>query len=127
VGDPKLHVAVRRRREREPVFGICGLTGINHNWVAAFVDSSGCPDIPVQLHVDCTGMDNAPQAGVDHPVTLGSTFASSDPSAIKYCALRYDFKPASVNQSQPGTLHVQPDNKVLPVSPLPTQRCVDGS
>ena len=49
----------------------------------------------------------APQAGVAHPVTLGSTFQRNT-DAGSFCLLRYDFKPASASAFQPGRLEVDP-------------------
>ncbi|KAL3813300.1 hypothetical protein ACJIZ3_014568 [Penstemon smallii] len=51
----------------------------------------------------------APQADRWYNLTLGSSF--KDPSS-KFCTLRYDFKPASIDKDRRGTLHKSKDNKV---------------
>ncbi|XP_076943213.1 uncharacterized protein LOC143613379 [Bidens hawaiensis] len=43
-------------------------------------------------------------------LTLGSSF-QGNPSS-KFCTLRYEFKPASIDKNQPGKLHKSKDNKV---------------
>ncbi|EPS60444.1 hypothetical protein M569_14358, partial [Genlisea aurea] len=52
----------------------------------------------------------APQADRWYNLTLGSSFRDDNPS--KFCTLRYDFKPASIDKNQRGTLHKAKDNKV---------------
>lgn len=44
-------------------------------------------------------------------LTLGSSFKDHHPTS-KFCTLRYEFKPASIDKNQPGTLHKSKDNKV---------------
>ncbi|GJR76396.1 ELL-associated factor 1 [Tanacetum coccineum] len=43
-------------------------------------------------------------------LTLGSSF--QDNPSSKFCTLRYEFKPASIDKNQPGKLHKTSDNKV---------------
>ncbi|KAI7750613.1 hypothetical protein M8C21_023319 [Ambrosia artemisiifolia] len=43
-------------------------------------------------------------------LTLGSSF--QDNPSSKFCTLRYEFKPASIDKNQPGKLHKSKDNKV---------------
>ncbi|XP_052625351.1 suppressor protein SRP40-like [Lactuca sativa] len=43
-------------------------------------------------------------------LTLGSSF--QDNPSSKFCTLRYEFKPASIDKNQPGKLHKTKDNKV---------------
>ncbi|KAH6799184.1 hypothetical protein C2S51_035668 [Perilla frutescens var. frutescens] len=62
------------------------------------------------------GMNNssepstAPQADRWYNLTLGSSFSDHNPS--KFCTFRYEFKPASIDKNQRGTLHKSKDNKV---------------
>ncbi|RZC70243.1 hypothetical protein C5167_033409 [Papaver somniferum] len=53
----------------------------------------------------------APQADQWYNLTLGSSF-KDDSSTKKFCTLRYEFKPASIDKNQPGSLHKSKDNKV---------------
>ncbi|KAG6390106.1 hypothetical protein SASPL_151588 [Salvia splendens] len=53
---------------------------------------------------------NAPQADRWYNLTLGSSFSNHNPS--KFCTFRYEFKPASIDKNQRGTLHKSKDNKV---------------
>ncbi|XP_047968521.1 ELL-associated factor 2 [Salvia hispanica] len=63
-----------------------------------------------------TGMNHssepstAPQADQWYNITLGSSFHDHNPS--KFCTFRYEFKPASIDKNQRGTLHKNKDNKV---------------
>ncbi|XP_024975098.1 lisH domain-containing protein C1711.05 isoform X2 [Cynara cardunculus var. scolymus] len=43
-------------------------------------------------------------------LSLGSSF--QDNPSSKFCTLRYEFKPASIDKNQPGKLHKTKDNKV---------------
>lgn len=43
-------------------------------------------------------------------LTLGSSF--KEDSSNKYCTLRYEFKPASIDKTKPGSLHKKKDNRV---------------
>ncbi|KAH7571018.1 hypothetical protein ACOSQ2_019944 [Xanthoceras sorbifolium] len=52
----------------------------------------------------------APQPDRWYNLTLGSSF--NDDSSNKYCTLRYEFKPASIDKTKPGTLHKNKDNRV---------------
>ncbi|XP_057791731.1 uncharacterized protein LOC131008725 [Salvia miltiorrhiza] len=52
----------------------------------------------------------APQAERWYNLTLGSSFSDHNPS--KFCTFRYEFKPASIDKNQRGTLHKRKDNKV---------------
>ncbi|KAL8490337.1 hypothetical protein ACS0TY_025525 [Phlomoides rotata] len=52
----------------------------------------------------------APQADRWYNLTLGSSFKDNNPS--KFCTFRYEFKPASIDKNQRGTLHKNKDNKV---------------
>ncbi|KAJ4973509.1 hypothetical protein NE237_006683 [Protea cynaroides] len=53
---------------------------------------------------------NAPQPDRWYNLTLGSSF--KDLSPTKFCTLRYEFKPASIDKNQPGSLHKTKDNRV---------------
>ncbi|XP_026407891.1 ELL-associated factor 1-like [Papaver somniferum] len=53
----------------------------------------------------------APQPDQWYNLTLGSSF-KDDSSTKKFCTLRYEFKPASIDKNQPGSLHKSKDNKV---------------
>ncbi|XP_021771261.1 ELL-associated factor 1-like [Chenopodium quinoa] len=53
----------------------------------------------------------APNPDQWYTLTLGSSFKDQQPSS-KFCTLRYDFKPASIDKTQPGALHKTKDNKV---------------
>ncbi|XP_010243794.1 PREDICTED: ELL-associated factor 2 [Nelumbo nucifera] len=53
---------------------------------------------------------NAPQPDRWYNLTLGSSFR--DHSSTKFCTLRYDFKPASIDKTQPGSLHKNKENRV---------------
>ncbi|CAN6463159.1 unnamed protein product [Victoria cruziana] len=46
-----------------------------------------------------------------YDLTLGSSFTEAT-SSSKFCTLRYEFKPASIDKSQPGSLNKTKDNKV---------------
>lgn len=46
-----------------------------------------------------------------YTLALGSSFKDHQPSS-KFCTLRYEFKPASIDKSQPGLLHKTKDNKI---------------
>ncbi|XP_051114411.1 uncharacterized protein LOC127240039 [Andrographis paniculata] len=52
----------------------------------------------------------APQADRWYDLTLGSSFKDLNPS--RFCTFRYEFKPASIDKNQRGTLHKSKDNKV---------------
>ncbi|KAF5199946.1 Rna polymerase ii transcription elongation factor [Thalictrum thalictroides] len=52
----------------------------------------------------------APQPDVWYDLTLGSSF--KDNSSTKFCTLRYESRPASIDKSQTGFLHKRKDNKV---------------
>ncbi|XP_031260968.1 ELL-associated factor 2 [Pistacia vera] len=52
----------------------------------------------------------APQPDRWYNLTLGSSF--KDDSSNKYCTLRYEFKPASIDKTKPGSLHKKKDNRV---------------
>ncbi|CAA0843099.1 RNA polymerase II transcription elongation factor [Striga hermonthica] len=52
----------------------------------------------------------APQADRWYNLTLGSSFKDHNPS--KFRTFRYEFKPASIDKNQHGTLHKSKDNKV---------------
>ncbi|KAI8534527.1 hypothetical protein RHMOL_Rhmol10G0097100 [Rhododendron molle] len=53
----------------------------------------------------------APQADRWYNLTLGSSFKDHRPSS-KFCTLRYEFKPASIDKNQAGSLHKNKDNRV---------------
>ncbi|XP_031476003.1 uncharacterized protein LOC116247809 isoform X2 [Nymphaea colorata] len=53
----------------------------------------------------------APQPDKWYDLTLGSSFTEAA-SSSKFCTLRYEFKPASIDKSQPGSLIKTKDNKV---------------
>ncbi|XP_073278969.1 uncharacterized protein [Primulina huaijiensis] len=53
----------------------------------------------------------APQADRWYNLTLGSSLKDPRHSS-KFCTLRYEFKPASIDKNQRGTLHKSKDNKV---------------
>ncbi|KAF8030628.1 hypothetical protein BT93_E2921 [Corymbia citriodora subsp. variegata] len=46
-----------------------------------------------------------------YDISLGPSFGHRHPSS-KFCTLRYEFKPASVDKSQPGLLRKKKDNRV---------------
>ncbi|KAF8399032.1 hypothetical protein HHK36_014898 [Tetracentron sinense] len=52
----------------------------------------------------------APQPDRWYNLTLGPSF--KDHSSTKFCTLRYEFKPASIDKNQPGSLHKNKDNRV---------------
>ncbi|KAB2604450.1 ELL-associated factor 2-like [Pyrus ussuriensis x Pyrus communis] len=51
-----------------------------------------------------------PQSNRWYNLTLGPSF--KDDSANKYCTLRYEFKPASIDKTKPGALKKSKDNRV---------------
>ncbi|KAM1846804.1 hypothetical protein ACFX14_011164 [Malus domestica] len=51
-----------------------------------------------------------PQPNRWYNLTLGPSF--KDDSANKYCTLRYEFKPASIDKTKPGALKKTKDNRV---------------
>ncbi|KAK9085842.1 hypothetical protein Sjap_026253 [Stephania japonica] len=52
----------------------------------------------------------APQPNRWYDMTLGSSF--KDHSSTKFCTLRYEFKPASIDKNQRGSLHKNKENRV---------------
>ncbi|GER33132.1 RNA polymerase II transcription elongation factor [Striga asiatica] len=66
--------------------------------------------------IEMAGINNtnepstAPQADRWYNLTLGSSFKDHNPS--KFRTFRYEFKPASIDKNQHGTLHKSKDNKV---------------
>ncbi|GLT91925.1 hypothetical protein SLE2022_097860 [Rubroshorea leprosula] len=54
--------------------------------------------------------DTAPQSGRWYNLTLGPSFTDDTPN--KHCTLRYEFKPASIDKTKPGSLHKNKDNRV---------------
>lgn len=55
--------------------------------------------------------NTAPQPDRWYNLTLGSSFKDHRPSS-KFCTLRYEFKPASIDKNQVGSLHKNKDNRV---------------
>ncbi|OVA00410.1 Transcription elognation factor Eaf [Macleaya cordata] len=55
--------------------------------------------------------NTAPQPDQWYNLTLGSSFKDHT-STKKFCTLRYEFKPASIDKNQPGSLHKNKDNRV---------------
>ncbi|XP_065855892.1 uncharacterized protein [Euphorbia lathyris] len=53
----------------------------------------------------------APQSDRWYNLTLGPSF-KEDSSNSKFCTLRYEFKPASIDKSKPGSLHKNKENRV---------------
>ncbi|XP_043699109.1 ELL-associated factor 2 [Telopea speciosissima] len=54
--------------------------------------------------------NTAPQPDRWYNLTLGSSL--KDLSSTKFCTLRYEFKPASIDKNQPGSLHKTKENRV---------------
>ncbi|KFK41533.1 hypothetical protein AALP_AA2G141700 [Arabis alpina] len=52
----------------------------------------------------------APKADQWYDLVLGSS--ANDDSSHKFCTLRYEFKPASIDKNRSGTLHKKKDNRV---------------
>ncbi|KAM7279326.1 hypothetical protein ACFE04_006460 [Oxalis oulophora] len=52
----------------------------------------------------------APHPGQWYNINLGSSFKNH--FSPKFCTLRYEFKPASIDKTQPGTLNKSKDNRV---------------
>ncbi|KAG9449387.1 hypothetical protein H6P81_009352 [Aristolochia fimbriata] len=52
----------------------------------------------------------APQPEKWYNLRLGSSF--TDNSSTKFCTLRYEFKPASIDKNQAGSLHKSKENRV---------------
>ncbi|KAA8547752.1 hypothetical protein F0562_004181 [Nyssa sinensis] len=55
--------------------------------------------------------NTAPQADRWYNLTLGSSFKDHHPSS-KFCTLRYEFKPASIDKNQRGSLLKNKENRV---------------
>eukprot|EP00262_Sarcandra_glabra_P012416 TRINITY_DN3193_c1_g7_i1.p1 TRINITY_DN3193_c1_g7~~TRINITY_DN3193_c1_g7_i1.p1 ORF type:complete len:324 (-),score=62.36 TRINITY_DN3193_c1_g7_i1:201-1172(-) len=55
--------------------------------------------------------NTAPQPEKWYNLTLGSSF--KDHSSTKFCTLRYEFKPASIDKNQAGSLHKNKENRVM--------------
>lgn len=53
---------------------------------------------------------SAPQAEKWYELKLGSSFKGN--SSSKFSTLRYEFKPASIDKTQPGSLHKNKENRV---------------
>ncbi|KAJ7000458.1 ELL-associated factor 2-like [Populus alba x Populus x berolinensis] len=57
--------------------------------------------------------NTAPEPDRWYDIKLGSSFQDQhNHSSPKFCTLRYEFKPASIDKSQPGLLHKSRDNRV---------------
>ncbi|KAJ7971265.1 Ell-associated factor Eaf like [Quillaja saponaria] len=54
---------------------------------------------------------SAPEPHRWYDITLGPSFKDDHPSS-KFCTLRYEFKPASIDNNQPGLLHKTLENRV---------------
>ncbi|KAF3432221.1 hypothetical protein FNV43_RR26960 [Rhamnella rubrinervis] len=52
----------------------------------------------------------APQSDRWYNLTLGPSF--KDDSSNKYCTLRYEFKPASIDKTKPGSLRKTKENRI---------------
>jgi ELL-associated factor len=52
----------------------------------------------------------APQPDRWYNLTLGPSF--KEQPSNKYCTLRYEFKPASIDKTKPGLFHKNKDNRV---------------
>nr|GMD01338.1 lisH domain-containing protein C1711.05-like [Ipomoea batatas]GME17539.1 lisH domain-containing protein C1711.05-like [Ipomoea batatas] len=55
--------------------------------------------------------NTAPKPDQWYNLTLGSSFKEQNPSS-KFCTLRYEFKPASIDKNQSGKLHKNKENRV---------------
>ncbi|XP_038707918.1 ell-associated factor Eaf-like isoform X2 [Tripterygium wilfordii] len=53
---------------------------------------------------------NAPKSDQWYTLSLGPSF--NDDTSNKYCTLRYEFKPASIDKTKPGSLNKNKDNRV---------------
>lgn len=56
--------------------------------------------------------NTAPHPDRWYSLTLGSSFKDHPQPSSKFCTLRYEFKPASIDKTQPGTLHKNKENRV---------------
>ncbi|KAB2057575.1 hypothetical protein ES319_A11G178200v1 [Gossypium barbadense] len=56
--------------------------------------------------------NTAPKPNHWYNISLGSSFKDQQQPSSKFCTLRYEFKPASIDKSQPGLLHKAKDNRV---------------
>ncbi|GMI63407.1 hypothetical protein like AT1G71080 [Hibiscus trionum] len=54
----------------------------------------------------------APKPNRWYNISLGSSFKDQQQPSSKFCTLRYEFKPASIDKNQPGSLHKTKDNRV---------------
>ncbi|KAH9306757.1 hypothetical protein KI387_011161, partial [Taxus chinensis] len=54
--------------------------------------------------------NTAPHPDKWYPLNLGSSLTAVD--STKFCSLRYEFKPASIDTIRPGSLHKSKENKV---------------
>ncbi|XP_039039279.1 ELL-associated factor 2-like [Hibiscus syriacus] len=54
----------------------------------------------------------APKPNRWYNISLGSSFKDQHQPSSKFCTLRYEFKPASIDKNQPGLLHKSKDNRV---------------
>jgi hypothetical protein len=50
-----------------------------------------------------------PTLNASYPLVLGETFLNDDANH-SYCAMRYDFKPASASRSRPGAVLLLPEH-----------------
>ncbi|XP_031255944.1 ell-associated factor Eaf-like isoform X3 [Pistacia vera] len=57
---------------------------------------------------------SSPASDCWYNITLGSSFRDHryNGQSPKFCTLRYEFKPASIDRNQPGLLHKSKDNRV---------------
>ncbi|EOY04034.1 RNA polymerase II transcription elongation factor, putative isoform 2, partial [Theobroma cacao] len=54
----------------------------------------------------------APKPNRWYNISLGSSFKDQHQPSLKFCTLRYEFKPASIDKNQPGSFHKAKDNRV---------------
>ncbi|XVF71484.1 hypothetical protein PTKIN_Ptkin12aG0041000 [Pterospermum kingtungense] len=54
----------------------------------------------------------APKPNRWYNISLGSSFKDPNNPSSKFCTLRYEFKPASIDKNQPGLFHKTKDNRV---------------
>ncbi|XVF20676.1 hypothetical protein REPUB_Repub12eG0022400 [Reevesia pubescens] len=54
----------------------------------------------------------APKPNRWYNISLGSSFKDQLHPSSKFCTLRYEFKPASIDKNQPGLFHKAKDNRV---------------
>ncbi|GBG67134.1 hypothetical protein CBR_g81558 [Chara braunii] len=58
-------------------------------------------------------VENGPRDNEWYPLRIGETMMNGSKSTLQYYTLRYDFKPASVDRTKPGSMFKDAENKII--------------